>query len=225
MRKIPIPKFIAEMTADLEALQMTRDEFFRSLLRFDRDCMTPLVHEAGHAIAAWALGFPILELNVREFNSDGEGGYQKFLSYAFDAEEILSRPVETQTDMAIVTLSGIAAQARAFPKRFSDPANAEAWEGDLERVGDYIRCLQEPDDDFGDVFLPLYGTAKEIVDKEWDRLEMLVIGAMQYGPVLSGRQVVELIEGAVPRRKRRPFKRPVADRCKMIYSQAAGDSA
>jgi len=209
MRKIPIPKFIAEMTADLEALQMTRDEFFRSLLRFDRDCMTPLVHEAGHAIAAWALGFPILELNVREFNSDGEGGYQKFLSYAFDAEEILSRPLETQTHMAVITLSGIAAEARAFPKAFYNPANEEAWEGDLSRVVDYIRCIQEPDDDFAEVLLSLYGDAKEILDGHWPRLEWLVIGAMQYGPVLTGRQVVELIEGAEPRRKMRRFKRPV----------------
>jgi hypothetical protein len=61
------------------------------------------------------------------------------------------------------------------------------------------------------VLLSLYEDAEEILDANWTRLEWLVIGAVQYGPVLSGRQVVELIEGAGPRRKRRPIKRPVAD--------------
>jgi hypothetical protein len=160
-----------------------------------------------------------LELNVREFNADGDGNYHKFLSYAFDAEEILSRPVETQTHMAVITLSGIAAEARAFPKSFFDPANEEAWDGDLERVVDFVRCIQGPDD-FTEVLLSLYGDVTEILDANWARLEWLVIGAMQYGPVLNGRQVVELIEDAGPRRRKRPLGRPVVDRCKTICSRS-----
>jgi len=70
--------------------------------------------------------------------------------------------------------------------------------------------------------LSLYGDAEEILEENWARLEWLVIGAMQYGPVLTGGQVVELIEGTGPRPKRRPLGRLVIDRCKTICLRAAG---
>lgn len=222
MRKKSVAEFLKEFAEYLDSGQMTWSEMFEGLIAVDKEYLIPIVHEAGHAIVAWELDFPILEMNIDEFNHDEEGNYHKYLSYLFDVEEILSYPKETQTRLSMVSLGGIAAERIALPKSFENPLNAECWESDLERAVDYIHCLKEPGEDFSTVFFDLFNDARDILETHWDRLETLVIGAFRLGPILNGRQVLHLIEGADPCRKRRSIKRAAADRSKSTYSYFAG---
>lgn len=225
MRKKSVTKFLKEFAEYLDSGQMTWTQMFEGLIAVDKECLTPIVHEAGHAIVAWELDFPILEMNLDEFNYDEEGNYHKYLSYLFDVEEILTYPKETQTRLSLVSLGGIAAERIALPKSFENPLNTEYWDSDLERVADYIHCLKEPDEDFNEVFLSLFNDAREILEDHWDRLEALVVGAFRLGPILNGRQILHLIEGTDTCRKRSRIKRPAAERCKSTYSNFAGAPA
>ena len=61
-----IAAFLADLDHDLQIVENTRSQLVRDVCRHNEDLMIPAIHEADHCVAAWAAGFPIVEMDLRE---------------------------------------------------------------------------------------------------------------------------------------------------------------
>ena len=61
-----IVAFLADLDHDLGIIETTRSQLVQDIHRHDAEIISDAVHEAGHCVAAWAMGFPIVEMDLRE---------------------------------------------------------------------------------------------------------------------------------------------------------------
>jgi hypothetical protein len=165
-----------------------------SLVAFDKKFLASFFHEAGHAVAAWSLGVPVFQMNLAAFgSSNGESGYRS-VTFSHPSEGLLNQSTKDLRTWAIIMMAGLVAEAKILGKKEMDADDEKAWGRDLTIASDIIRRMPGGNIDFEKPFKGIYRATERIIKKNWSRVEMLVIGALKLGPVLSGSQVHELIE-------------------------------
>ena len=186
-----VADFIVTMDQDLRLLDMTRSEFVQSLYRGDADLTVGAIHEAGHCVTAWALGFQILEMSIDEFHQDLDGIRQPFSAYEVDPQRLTTDYGRTAFHRAVVAMAGIMAE-----RRMTGILDDTAFEGDYEGAWKYVDNLTDDGSDFEFLFAEVLDDVDNILDEHWNKIEMLTLAAFKFGPVLNGLIVEEIIECA-----------------------------
>ena len=163
-------------------------EMLRQLALLDKEMLRETLHEAGHCVAAWHLGFPVRKMNVRESIAI-ERGY-KSVSFEIPQAKLQNTPDETNFSLAIVCLAGMAAEGVMFRKTFK----RSAWKSDIDDAKAYLKDVSF-DEKQSILFQRAVEITKEIVQENWNQIARLTVGTYYLGPVLNGEQILELITG------------------------------
>lgn len=191
-REKSVSAFIQDLTHDLPAINATPSGMLQDLYRVEPQLLLGAIHEAGHCVATWSLGFPIIQMNISEIRPGLDGVMQKSSTYKIAPERHNENPLKTYADRAIIALASLVAERKAFP----DISNEFAWGGDLEMAAEYMAHFSSDDEDTENELEVVLEDTEIIIDDHWRKVEILAIGAYKLGLVLSGEQVKELIESA-----------------------------
>lgn len=181
--------FVSEFSKELTLIDMTRSHFIRNLARTDEDVTVGAIHEAGHCVVAWALGFQVTRMCISESIPDPDGIPQKSSSYQADEKMAADAPVVTRVRFSMAAMAGFLAEMR-----ITDTLDENVFEGDFEKAIDRVRNIAGSGEESDDFYEMLIEDTNLLLDEHWDRVEWLAIAAMQLGPELSGQQIVEVIE-------------------------------
>jgi hypothetical protein len=136
-------------------------------------------HEAGHAVVAWKLGIPIVELAIESMPGHGE------LARGLKIIEETRGSTAMHVAAAVFMLAGHCAQVRW---------NADAgWRGcEQDRVDarEHATALLVRLRSFEE-------QAEELVHGDWHRVEALAVKLIER-PVMPGTDAIRIIEGAAP---------------------------
>jgi len=186
-----VAEFISTLEHDLRVLDMTRSDFLKKLSRLDSETVIGSIHEAGHCVAAWAFGFPILEMSIDEYRRDRDGLRNMSAAFEVSAELLNEHLAPTKFQMAVIAMAGIMAE-----RRQSGVIDDAAFEGDCEKALNHLRQFFTEENDLESYLTEVLDDVDEILDDHWEKIEMLAIAAYKLGPVLDGHTVKEIIERA-----------------------------
>lgn len=179
---------MGDLESDFRRLGWDPTGVLRQLARLDKELLRETLHEAGHCLAAWHLGFPVHEMDVREWESIKRG--YKIVSFEIPRAKLERTPDGAHFSLAVVCLAGMAAEGVMFRKTFK----RSAWKSDIDEAKDYLKKISG-DEKRTILFQRAMDLANEIVRENWDRIARLTVGAYHFGPVLDRDQILDLITG------------------------------
>jgi hypothetical protein len=133
-------------------------------------------HEAGHAVVAWKLGIPIVELAIETMPGHGE------LAQGLETIEVTRGTTAMHVAAAVFMLAGHCAQVRWNPEcswRGCEQDRADA-RSHADALMVSLRSFEEQ--------------TRELVHGDWHRVEALAT-ALAERPVIRGDDAVRIIEG------------------------------
>ncbi len=135
MNDRPAPISMKDLDADFRAQGMSTSEVLCQLAQIDKELLRETLHEAGHCLAAWHLGFAVREMNVRESTAIKLG--YKSVSFEIPRTRLERTPDKTNFSLAVVCLAGMAAEGVMFRESFK----RSPWKPDIDEAKDYLNKI------------------------------------------------------------------------------------
>jgi hypothetical protein len=177
-----------DLEADFRMFGWDPTEVLRQLAQTNKELLRETLHEAGHCLAAWYMGFPVHEMDIRECESIKRG--YKIVTFRISQARLEQLPDGTHFSLAVVCLAGLAAEEVMFRETFK----RSAWKPDIDEAKDYLKKISG-DEKRTVLFQSAMDVANKIVQENWSRIARLTVGAYHFGPVLNGEQILGLITG------------------------------
>lgn len=174
------------MEADFRKFGLNSTDVLRQLARLDKEMLRDTIHEAGHCVAAWHLGFTICEMNIQESIAIKRGF--KSVSFEIHQARVEHTPDGTNFSLAVICLAGMVAEGVLFQETFK----RSTWKSDIDDAKNYLREISTKEK-ASVLFQRALDVANEIVLENWNRIACLTVGAYHFGPVLNGERILDLI--------------------------------
>ena len=179
---------MGDLESDFRRLGWDPTEVLRQLARLYKDLLRETLHEAGHCLAAWHLGFPVHEMDIREWESIKRG--YKIVTFRIARAKLEQLPDGTHFSLAVICLAGLAAEGVMFRETFK----RSAWKPDIDEAKDYLNKISGVEKRMI-LFEYAMDVANEIVRENWNQIARLTVGVYHFGPVLEGERILDLITG------------------------------
>ena len=188
------PEIRADNPLDAQAMSKEFQEFIYKRSNRIRSARRYTLHEAGHCIGAWHYEHHIDRMDIRRSTTGECGQLVCMATFTIPAGRFSADWEATHFQLAVVSVSGLVAERLVFREDI-DIFNEFTWSTDIREAKFHLESSNRFKKKKKATLAKVLKESETIVRENWASVERLTMGALNRRRVLSGSQILKLIEG------------------------------